>query len=167
MVEPLADWAQSGLKRRGLPYVLVGHSAGGQFLSRVAAYTPVQAVHIVIANPSSWVTANTTEVVPFGFDGLKAMGGPEQALRDYLGRPVIVALGRQDTGSKDLDQSIEAQKQGKTRYERGINTYNSAKAVAAQRGWAFNWTLVEVDGVGHSSSQMMNAAPVVAALKSR
>jgi poly(3-hydroxybutyrate) depolymerase len=164
-VQRLIGWAQSGLEKRDLPHVLVGHSAGGQFLSRVAAYTDTRAAHIVVANPSSWVMASTTDAVPFGFGGFKEAGDAEQAMKLYLARPVIVALGRQDTGSKELDQSIEAQRQGKTRYARGTNAYNTAKAAAAAHGWPFNWTLIEVDGVGHSSTQMMNAAQTVSALR--
>ncbi len=164
-VEPLIAWANAGLKRSDLPHVLIGHSAGGQFLSRVAAYTATGAARIVIENPSSWVMANLTDSVPFGFAGFKGSGGAEPALKLYLARPIIVAVGQQDTGSKELDQSIEARKQGASRHERGMKTYNTAKALAESHNWPFNWTLIEVEGVGHSSTQMMNTAQVVTALK--
>jgi len=38
-------------------------------------------------------------------------------------------------------------------------------ALAAQHGWPFGWTLVEVDGVGHSSTKMFSASPVIEALR--
>ncbi len=165
LVEPLVAWMRGVLRAPEMPFVLMGHSAGAQFLSRVAAYTSSKATHIVVANPSTWVMPSTTTAIPFGFGGLKPTERAEEALRLYLARPVIVALGRSDTGSATLDQSIEAKLQGANRYERGRNAFDSARAVAERRGWPFAWTLIEVEGVGHSSSRMFTAGPVVAALQ--
>ena len=50
----LVQWARTQ-ERRAMEYALIGHSAGGQLLSRVAAFTPTGASRIVIANPSTWV----------------------------------------------------------------------------------------------------------------
>jgi len=118
----------------------------------------------LIANLSTWVMPSTTTAIPFGFGRLTPAETAEEALRLYLARPVVVALGRSDTGNAALDQSVEAKLQGANRYERGRNAFDSAKAVAAKRGWRFGWTLIEVDGVGHSSTRMFTAAPVMAAL---
>jgi poly(3-hydroxybutyrate) depolymerase len=53
IVTPLIDWARA---ETGIdPYYLLGHSAGAQFLSRVAAFVPNAARRIVIANPSTYV----------------------------------------------------------------------------------------------------------------
>ena len=142
--------------------MLLGHSGGAQFLSRVAAFTDSKAVHILVANPSTWVMPSTTTAIPFGFRGLESA---DEALRRYLARPVIAALGRSDTGDASLDQSVEAKLQGANRYQRGRHAFDSAKAVAEQHGWPFGWTLIEVDDVGHCSTKMFTAAPVVAALR--
>ncbi len=40
LVRSFVAWAQARAGRPDLPYVLIGHSAGAQFLSRVAAYQP-------------------------------------------------------------------------------------------------------------------------------
>ncbi|MBS0521995.1 MAG: hypothetical protein JSS04_00035 [Proteobacteria bacterium] len=165
LVEPLADWARKILGDPGMPFMLMGHSGGAQFLSRVAAFTDSRAVRILVANPSTWVMPSKTTAIPFGFGGLKPAESAEEALRLYLARPVIVALGRSDTGDAALDQSVAAKLQGANRYQRGRNAFDSAKAVAAQHGWSFGWTLVEVDGVGHSSTRMFTATPVMAALR--
>jgi len=50
LVAPLVSWAEGACERRGLPHALIGHSAGGQFLSRVAAFAPTAAKRLVIAN---------------------------------------------------------------------------------------------------------------------
>lgn len=165
LVEPLADWARKLLGAPAMPFILMGHSGGAQFLSRVAAFTDSKAMSILIANPSTWVMPSTTTAIPFGFGGLKPAETAEEALRLYLARPVVVALGRSDTGNAALDQSVEAKLQGANRYQRGRNAFDSAKAVAAQHGWPFGWTLVEVDGVGHSSTKMFSASPVIEALR--
>ena len=165
LVEPLADWARKRLGDPGMPFMLMGHSGGAQFLDRVAAFTDSKAARILVANPSTWVMPSTATAIPFGFNGLKPADKAEEALRLYLARPVMVALGRSDTGDAALDQSVEAKLQGANRYQRGRNAFDSAKAVAAQHGWPFGWTLIEVDGVGHSSTKMFTAAPVMAALQ--
>jgi pimeloyl-ACP methyl ester carboxylesterase len=165
LVEPLADWARKLLGSPKMPFVLMGHSGGAQFLSRVAAFTDSRALRIVVANPSTWVMPSTTTAIPFGFGGLKPADNADEVLRRYLARPVIVALGRSDTGDAALDQSVEARLQGANRYERGRNAFDSARSVAERRGWPFAWTLIEVEGVGHSSTKMFTAAPLVAALR--
>ena len=53
----LVRWAQRQ-EGRAMPVYLLGHSAGAQFLSRVAAFAPTEARRIIIANPST-----PTEVV--------------------------------------------------------------------------------------------------------
>jgi hypothetical protein len=165
LVEPLAAWARGQLGSPSMPFMLLGHSGGAQFLSRVAAFTDSKAERIVVANPSTWVMPSTATALPFGFDGLKPAESAEQALRLYLARPVIAALGRSDTGNAALDQSVEAKLQGANRYERGRNAFDQAKAVAQQHGWPFGWTLIEVDGVGHNAAKMFTAAPLLAALQ--
>jgi pimeloyl-ACP methyl ester carboxylesterase len=165
LVAPLVAWAQEAVGRPGMPYVLIGHSAGGQFLSRVAAYTATGAARIVIANPSTWVMPSITTSMPFGFGGIKPAQDAELALRAYLARPVVVDLGGVDTGSTELDVTVDGMAQGPNRRARGRNAFNSAKAAAESHGWPFNWTLVEVPGVGHSSTKMFNAAETVAALQ--
>jgi alpha-beta hydrolase superfamily lysophospholipase len=165
LVEPLATWARGVLGSPQMPFILMGHSAGAQFLGRVTAFTASRAERIVLANPSTWVMPSTTTAIPFGFSGLQPPDSEEQALRLYLARPVIVALGRSDTGTAELDQSVEAKLQGATRYERGRNAFASAKATAEQHGWPFGWTLVEVDGVGHNATKMFMAAPLMEALQ--
>ena len=39
-----------------------------------------------------------------------------------------------------------------------MNVFDAARKVAQERGWAFNWRLIELPGVGHSASKMF-AAP--------
>lgn len=54
LMEPLIAWARAAVGSSRKPYVLLlGHSAGGQFVDRIAAFTEIGAARIVVANPSS------------------------------------------------------------------------------------------------------------------
>jgi hypothetical protein len=155
MVAPLIVWAREAAGQSNLPYALIGHSAGGQFLGRVAAYTAPDAVHIVIANPSTWVLPSTTEAAPYGFGKLP---DAERALRTYLALPITVLLGDRDTGSHDLSTEPEALAQGANRLMRGRNSFAMAETVAREHGWTFGWHKAEVPGVGHSATKMFKSS---------
>src|SRR5262245_54779567 len=49
LVLDLVDWVRTQ-EGRPLPYSLLGHSAGAQFLDRLAAFVPTEARRIVVAN---------------------------------------------------------------------------------------------------------------------
>jgi hypothetical protein len=165
VVAPLVTWSENAAGQSGLPYLLMGHSAGAQYVGRVAAYATTGALRLVIANPSTWVMPSTGIAVPFGFGGMQPPQTAEPALRSYLAQPIIVVLGKQDTGDGGLENSIDGKLQGPTRYARGQNAFASAKAAAATHGWPFNWTLVEVEGVGHNPPKMFNAPETLATLQ--
>ncbi len=161
-VKGLVKWARS---REGLPnaqYYLFGHSAGGQFTSRVAAFTLADAKRLVVANPSSYVLPSLAEAVAYGL-GCVSSGcvyTPDQATQEmkaYLALPLTVYLGEDDTGDAELNESAAAMRQGATRLERGQYTYDLAQAVATANGWPFNWRLVILPGVGHSASDMLRS----------
>jgi hypothetical protein len=165
LVPRLAAWARAQEKRPDLPYALIGHSAGAQFLSRVVAFEPVEATRIVIANPSTWVLPTLDKPAPYGFGGVYDSSQAEAALRRYLAAPVTVLLGQEDTGSKDLAVGEEADAQGATRLARGQNAFRQAEAVAKAHGWPFNWRLAFVPGVGHSARLMFGSAQALEALQ--
>jgi hypothetical protein len=164
-VPALVAWVRAAEQRRDLPYALIGHSGGGQFLSRVAAFLPVTATRIVIANPSTWVLPSLDTPAPYGFGGVYDPAQGEAALRRYLAAPVTVLLGQEDTGSKHLAVGDEAEAQGGTRLARGQNAYRQAEAVAQAHGWTFNWRLAFVPGVGHSARLMFSSAQALEALR--
>ena len=161
LVAPLVRGVQDQAGTAGLPYYLAGHSAGAQFLSRVAAYTQTEAARIVIANPSTYVLPSTAEDAPYGFGRLKNGGA---LLRAYLSQPMTLLLGEEDTGSKNLADNDAAMQQGGTRLERGRRTFAAAQTAAHDHGWAFGWRLVEVPGVGHSARSMLGGNEAAAVL---
>lgn len=150
---------------RALPVSLIGHSAGGQFLSRLAAFTQYPAQRIVIANPGTHVLADLAVKAPYGLGGVVEGAAGEAALRRYLAAPITIFLGQADTDDDDLNDSPEAKAQGATRYERGLNAFRLAEARAKAAGWPFNWRLVEVPGVGHTAKRMFGSGQAVEALR--
>jgi poly(3-hydroxybutyrate) depolymerase len=175
-IEPMESWtgpfilkiveAVRALEGRPeLPYYLIGHSAGGQALSRLAAFVPNSARRIVIANPSTHVWPTRTELFPFGFGGLPATLSDDAALRRYLAQPVTLLLGAADVNrDRNLNITEGADRQGSNRHERGMNLFRAARKMAADAGWEFNWRLVEVPGIGHSARRMYESPQAVAAL---
>lgn len=163
LVLQLVAWVRQQ-ENRPLPYSMIGHSAGAQFLSRLAAFTPTEARRIVVANPSSYVFASLQIKAPFGMGGVYPPRSAERQLRRYLHAPVTIFLGKDDVGDKDRDESAGARAQGETRLERGLNAYRSARALARARGWAFNWRLVGTPHVGHSAAKMFGSERVFDAL---
>ena len=137
-----------------MPYSLIGHSGGGQILSRLAAFIGSDAQRIVIANPSSHVWPDFRPA-PYGLGGVFDARSRELALRTYLALPVTIYVGTADTGAKDLDQRPEAMRQGATRYERGRRVFEAAQEAARRHGWASNWRLVLALGVAHRAKEML------------
>jgi pimeloyl-ACP methyl ester carboxylesterase len=174
VVQPQAEWTGSyvlGLveevrraEGRRMPYTLLGHSAGAQFLMRFAATQANDAARIIIANPGTLVWADSTKRVPYGLDGLPPDRGDE-ALRRYLAQPLTLVLGDRDTKQDTLSEAPDAQLQGGTRYERGVTVFRAAEAKARELSLPFNWSLVEVSGVGHSARKIFSALETLKALR--
>jgi pimeloyl-ACP methyl ester carboxylesterase len=161
LIAPLVAWAATACGG-AIPHALIGHSAGGQFLSRLAAFAPTGATRYVIGNPSTWVLPSTEDAVPYGFAGTP---DPEPALRAYLALPITALLGTEDTGTSNLASEPEAVTQGGTRLQRGRNAFAKAKAKAEILGCPFNWAVAEVPGVGHDSAQMFASRQAFEALR--
>ena len=145
---------------------IIGHSAGGQFVTRYAAGTRRPGwVRFIVANPSSylWLDASRPRQTAnchgfneyhYGLDDLNAYMSVGVA-PDYPDRDVVYLLGSADTRiDSNLDTSCEANAQGRNRYERGQNFY-------AHLGRYFGRAVhrkVIVHGVGHSYTRMIRAA---------
>jgi poly(3-hydroxybutyrate) depolymerase len=147
-------------ERPDLPFYYLGHSAGGQFLARLAAFRPEGPVRIIAANPGSHLFPTRDADFGYGFGALPSEWSDDASLRRYLAAPLTFYLGTADTDpkAKSLDRSAAALRQGASRYERGHACFTFARALAAERGWTFNWRLMEAAGVGHDAA-MMFAAP--------
>lgn len=158
ILQGLIDFARNEVGHANTKLYLFGHSAGGQFLSRIAAYSPsLNADRIVVANPSVHVVPLSDEPVPYGYADIFSPELIPEKLKEYLATPITIYLGQEDTGSKYLVKTKAAMRQGRNRYERGKKIFKQAQEIAADNELEFNWKLVEVPGVGHSSRGMIKA----------
>jgi hypothetical protein len=159
----LVAWARAQ-EGRPLAYSLLAHSAGAQFLDRLAAFVPTEARRIVIANAGSYVLPSLEVDAPFGLGKVYSGTDGEGALRRYLEQPLTIYLGQGDTRDDERNDYPEALAQGASRHQRGVNVFNAAKTLAQTRGWTFNWRLVELPGVGHNARKMFSAPQALEAL---
>ena len=144
--------------RPGLPYFLLGHSAGAQFLLRLSAFVPTQARRLVLANPGSWLFPTRDMPYPYGFGNLPPSLVSDRLIRSYLAQPITFLLGSEDsTRDEDLDVSADADRQGEHRLERGRNAFRAASVLARRRGWDLGWRLVEAPGVGHDHEAVFDS----------
>jgi hypothetical protein len=141
-----------------MPYVLVGHSAGAQFLSRLAAFTTTGAHRIVLANAGSYLLPDDSQPFPYGFGRTSVSGRRDGHLRRYLASPITIFVGTEDVQRWGLLASPGAESQGLSRYERGVSAYRSARKLAAERGWMTDWRFIDVPEAGHSSAAMYGSA---------
>lgn len=151
--------------------VLMGHSAGGQFLSRYAAASKLDpagvAVRYVVSNPSSYLYLDASRPGPTagcgGFNQWKygmenrmgyAAGLSDEAMQKNLARrDVVYLLGEYDvTPQFGFDASCGAMAQGPNRLQRGLDyfAYITGKYGAKH-------TLVKVPNCGHNGRCMLVA----------
>ena len=175
-VQPKEDWTYSmipGLvahvrkleKNDTLPYYLIGHSAGGQFLVRLAAFLPGDAKRIVAANPGSDLFPTREQNFGYGFGKLPYSLSNDEVIKAYLAAPLTIYLGTDDIRPEhNFDESEAGMVQGKSRLERGRNCFAFAKALAEKNGWPFNWRKVETPDIDHDAARMFAAKEVADAL---
>lgn len=140
--------------RPDMPFYLIGHSGGAQFLGRFAAFMPSEACRIVLANAGTYVFPEMNEPFPYGFGGLSEALRSKDQMRHYLASPITILLGTEDLQRWGLNTSRGAERQGLSRYERGAAAFGAARKLAAERGWSLNWSMVDVPDAGHSSAAM-------------
>ena len=159
---PLAtEVIQTILKREGDPHrehYLIGHSGGGQFLTRYVAMEPVAAKRVVAANAGTYAFPRLDWDWGYGFGKLPAELQSESRFKKMVETPMTIYLGMADIlpEGENFDGSAEANREGKVRLERGRNYFEYCQKLAKGKGWKFNWTKVEVPNVGHDANLMIN-----------
>jgi len=148
-VPKLVDYIRVREGNAGMSYLLVGFSAGGQFVGRMAALLDTDAERIVAMASGSCMFPTRDMRFGLGFGGLPDELSNDERIRRYLAQPITVYVGTADTQEAQLPTG-DAYAQGVHRYSRNIRWFNEAMDLARERGWEFNWRLVIADGPGHS-----------------
>lgn len=137
------------------PWTLAGFSAGGQFVSRMAAFLDLDAERLVVMSPGSVIFPNRDLAFGLGFGGLPEEWSNDERIRRYLALPITVYIGTRDTQLAQLPTG-DAYAQGVHRYSRALHWFTAAMDLAYMKEWDFNWRLVIADGPGHSPPGMFN-----------
>lgn len=152
-------------EKPALPYYLIGHSAGAQFLVRLAAYQPGEARRIVAGNAGSLLFPSRDHTFGYGLGGLPPELSDDAMLRRYFAAPLTLYLGTADTTPRRrFDASEAGMKQGPHRLARNQAAFALAETMAKARGWIFNWRKVETPGIEHDAARMFAAKEVADAL---
>jgi len=158
-VERAFDAARQRFGATRETYWLYGHSAGGQFVHRLALYQEnPRFSHAIAANAGAY-SATDDARFPYGL----GQNGPKGDVRAFLGRRLTLLLGQKDrnTTAKVLLKSPEALVQGPHRLARGRYFYQTGRSTAARLGAPFNWRIVEAPTAGHSNRAL---APIAGRL---
>lgn len=162
--------------------VIVGHSAGGQFVNRYASAADLTecrdiSVRFVVMNPSSYMYLDGRRPDASGFLAADQLSkrtpdydryrygvtelntamrriGLDQIKENIVSRPCFYFGGVDDTRDKYLDMSPGAMAQGRNRFTR-FEGYDRYVGAYEDKRWRKNSTFIAIDNVGHSSTQML------------
>jgi pimeloyl-ACP methyl ester carboxylesterase len=157
MLERLFDHVRSEFHLDRERYDVYGHSAGGQFVSRMVVVLPHGRYRrAVAANPGSYLFPNTDHVYPYGLRGSPIDG---EQLDSAFGRRYVLLIGTKDNDpeGKDVPRAKGARAQGPHRLARARNYMRAAVALAKVRGVRLRWRAHSIADVGHSSNGMRPA----------
>lgn len=174
LIERIFDHIKKNTGNTSERYDLWGHSAGGQFSHRMALFQSGNRIGRVVCSNSGFYTTPDPEGIS---DGIRTYGFPystkdtdlnDEDLKRYFAMDLTVHLGTADTATTaEEDSSLPvmagAKAQGACRYERGKFFYDTARRVAQEKGFEFNWKIAEVPGVAHNSRLMIQSGTTGAA----
>jgi len=146
-----------------LPWLMAGFSAGGQFVSRMAAFLDLDAERLIAMSGGSVLFPTRDMEFGLGFGRLPDELSNDDRIKRYLALPMTIYVGTNDTELSQLPQG-DAYAQGVHRYSRNIRWFVYAMDLAYERKWDFNWRLVIADGPGHSPRDMFAHPQAINAL---
>jgi pimeloyl-ACP methyl ester carboxylesterase len=154
-IPQIVDYVRQRQADPRLPWILLGYSAGGQFVARMAALLDTDAERLVAMSPGSTLFPTRELDFGLGFGGLPERYSSDERIRRYLALPMTVAIGTADIEEGQLPRG-QAFDQGVHRYARNLRWFLTAMELAHERGWDFNWRLVLHHGAGHPHRQMFD-----------
>jgi len=157
-IEHLYEYVCQRVGRRSDRYYIFGHSAGGQFVHRLALMKPDARLSLAIAaNSGSYTLPDFETPFPYGLGG---MAYDDQRLAAALAAPLVVMLGEEDTDPNDryLPRGTLAMAQGPYRLARGQHFMDLARQAAERLAQPLSWRLTTVPGVGHDNAQLARPA---------
>lgn len=135
-------------------YSLFGHSAGGQFVHRLAtfAWSP-RIERAIAANAGHYTMPDAGETFPHGIGGTPFTADD---LRALFSRPLTILLGDADTDPDhpQLPREPADLRQGPHRFARGHHYFEAGRREAARLGAPFAWRIATAPGVAHVAAEI-------------
>lgn len=155
LVPLIAEYVRGREGEPRLPWLLLGYSAGAQFVSRMAAFYDLDAERLIAMAPGSSLFPTRELDFGLGFGRLPAQYATDERIQRYLALPLTIAIGTADVEEGQLPTGAAFQ-QGAHRYARNLRWFVTAMELAHERGWEFGWRLVLHHGAGHPPAQMFD-----------
>ncbi len=140
-------------------YRIFGFSGGSQFVHRYMMYGVDTSIERAVLGSAGWYTFLNNEPFPYG---TKFMPIDRNRYEWFLTRQVLFLLGEEDNdpNHSSLNSSLGAKNQGKHRYDRGVNYFNSMIAFGEEFEIPFRWQYRSISDLDHDTETMtMNAIP--------
>lgn len=163
VIERFFDRALQSGRVAGTSYVLFGHSAGAQFVHRMAILMPEARFSTAVSANAGYYTLPAGKEAAGGFSFPYSLDGTpvtETDLKAAFAKPLLVMLGDRDTDPDhpQLNRSRGAEAQGANRFARGQNFMAVAGAEARRLGVESRWREITVPGAAHEQRKMADAA---------
>tara|TARA_B110000285_G_C15126373_1_gene620496 strand:- start:1027 stop:1956 length:930 start_codon:yes stop_codon:yes gene_type:complete len=161
-IKPESEWSISTvapmfeniLERTGsrqIQFDVWGHSGGAQFVNRLLVFGGDLKIRTAIASNAGWYTVPyMDQSFPYGLTGSPVQASDLAVAFSY---DLRIHLGIEDTAFNDTGWT-GAFAQGDNRYSRGLFFFNQAVLSAQNELLGFNWSQVDVPGVGHDHIAM-------------
>ncbi len=158
IVDDLQKNTASALGLKSDIYDIFGHSAGGQFVHRFVLFMPKAKVRLALAANPGWYTLPDFEQgYPYGLKH-EGLSFTREDVVHWTLKHVMILRGTEDVErTANLQQTPEADAQGKNRFERAGFMYNKIKAINPNT----NWRLIDAPKVAHDQVRMAIAAQYV------
>ncbi len=134
-------------------YIIFGHSSGSQFVHRFLMLgNSKYCEKYLCANAGLYTFFDTTKNYPYGIKNLTEF---KERIDNSLKKKVYILVGEQDVKTKYLNSLPMDIEEGKTRYERATNYFNSAINYAKENNIKTNWKFISMPNVRHNSKEVV------------
>lgn len=154
-IEEIFDLVRQEIPDTPNTYSIQGHSAGAQFVHRLVLMLPDARIETAVPAGSGWyLLPDEYDDYPCGIADIEPI---DMDLSKSYAKNLVLMLGTDDDdpNSPGLNHDACAEAQGSNRYDRGHYFYSFIEYDAVSRSQLFNWTVVDVPGVGHNADEMV------------
>lgn len=153
VIERVFDQVKESTGNNNKDYIILGNSAGGQFVHRMVLFYPQGRYRLAVASNAGYYTfPDFSKKV---FYGLRYSHVDETSLAYSFEKNLIVLIGENDNdpNHKYLPKSEDAMAQGKHRLERAQNFFRFSKELSTTQNLTFNWQYHEIKDGTHGSKR--------------